>query len=192
MLQSSITPQQLEAEITKIKTYLPADLQLPVEQGNLLPLHRIMTVRGVLTKGYAIFTIKLPLVNQEHFDLFNVIPVPVVINNTMFSLNNLTPLVPISLHWDQYFLMNTEKLNSCMQIEEGDFLCSGIQAIYNKGFGLQSCEVSLLSNESHPDCKFTELKTDAMWLQMKHKNDWIFTVKTLVRMTAVCGTEIYI
>lgn len=107
----------------------------------------------------------------------------------MFSLNNLTPLLALSLHRDQYFPMNTEKLNLCMQIEEGDFLCPGIQAIYNKGFGLQSCEDSLLSNESYPAYKFTELKTDAMWLQIRHENHWVFAVKTSVRMTAVCGTE---
>lgn len=66
-----LSPQQVKAEIIKTKTHLRAGLQLSAEQWDL---YKIVTVRRILTKGYAIFTIKLPLVNRTRSNQHHVLP----------------------------------------------------------------------------------------------------------------------
>ncbi|GBP17501.1 Envelope fusion protein [Eumeta japonica] len=72
-----LTPKQLRREIAKIKGHLPIGLSLPVEDTEL---YKMMSVKGAVAQESAIFMIELPLVNQEHFELFKVIFIPTEIN----------------------------------------------------------------------------------------------------------------
>ncbi|XP_058987951.1 uncharacterized protein LOC131806981 [Musca domestica] len=77
-----LSPHQLREEINIIKANLLISHALPTDDENLIELYKLMSVKGAVTKHEVIFEVKIPLVNQQFFELFKVVPVPTIRNGT--------------------------------------------------------------------------------------------------------------
>lgn len=147
-----------------------------------------MRVKGTLTQQHAIFKITLPLVEHEKFNVFHLIPVPNLMNNTMAAIKPCTTFLGINASRKQYIPFTSSKFSSCDIIEQGVFVCSNIQIRYNFGANICTCEINLYSNKTTPTCILE--KTDAKWIPLDKENQWIYASPQSSKATAVCNREI--
>lgn len=143
-----------------------------------------------VTKIHVVFKITLPLIAQERFDLYRMIPIPNVVNDTMAEIKPCNRFLGINAHRDQYVSMSQTDLNACMVMKANMYLCSNNQIIHSRGSEVCSCEVRLFANDSQPDCSLNEIEGNSTWIQMNHKNEWIYALRFAARFTAVCDDKI--
>ena len=142
-----LTPKQLQTEVDQIKLHVPTSVTLPVtEKDELLQIFKLMKVQGRLTRQYVVFKLTLPLVELEQFKMFQLIPVPNILNNTMVAIKSCTEFMGITASHKQYIILTKSELNSCDRIKEDMFLCSNVQTRYNYGSEICMCEINLYNN----------------------------------------------
>jgi len=183
-----ISPQQLKQEITKIKEHLPDSLHLPFNQNDVIHMYNLMSSECGVSTDHVIFIIRLPLTNNEIFQLFNIIPIPAIVNDTMVEIQPETSLLAATPHRDQYFALTKEALNSCKAIkrDSNQLLCSDKEPKYHQDAQAFSCEFQLLKNGTDKDCILKATKTEAIWIPLEHTNQWIFGTKYSTKVSAVC------
>lgn len=160
-----LTPKQLQAEVDQIKLHVPTSVTLPVtEKDELLQIFKLMKVQGRLTRQYVVFKLTLPLVELEQFKMFQLIPVPNILNNTMVAIKSCTEFMGITASHKQYIILTKSELNSCDRIKEDMFLCSNVQTRYNYGSEICMCEINLYNNKTTPTCTLENSTTK--WIQL--------------------------
>lgn len=185
-----LTPTQLEKEINQIKHHLPQKTDLPVPMKDILELYKLMRIKGGITKQHVLFSITLPLVDQIKFDIYNLIPIPNWINDSMVMIDPCDSMLAINIEREQYFLVSTLLLKSCDAIRSDVFLCYNIQLRYHFGAETCSCEINLFNNNTLPTCTLKTIRTNVTWIPLAHQNQWIYTAASSTQATAVCDKEI--
>lgn len=185
-----LTPYQLQQEIEKIQMHLPESLELPVKQNDVLQLYKLMKVQGGLTNNTVVFCINLPLVERIQFTVFNLVPVPNWINDTLVSIKPCSSLLAVNIIHRQYFTIDNTELNACAVINEDNFVCSRVQIRYESGSPTCACEISLLHNETKADCPVQQIKNTTAWIPLHYQNKWIYALPTALHTTAVCKRDI--
>ena len=184
-----ISPRQIEQEITQIKRHLPSSLHLPFDQADIAHLYSVMSSKSGITADHILFILTLPLTNHEVFSLFQITPIPAVLNDTMISIQPETTYFAVSPHRDQYFAMSHQELQNCIHAKQlsNQLLCSGNPLKYHQGAPELMCEFSLLRNKTDENCTYVALHSDTVWSPLHTTNEWIFASKYKTQLAVVCS-----
>ncbi|XP_037931284.1 uncharacterized protein LOC119666081 [Teleopsis dalmanni] len=147
-------------------------------------------VKSGITQQHSIFSITLPLIEHERFELFQLIPVPNWLNDSMAVIDSFSSILAINTHHDQYFPFMKSDLSLCETIKEGEFLCANVRIRYNFGSEVRACEINLFNNNTIPNCRLKHTINTLTWIPLNNKNQWIYATSTSSRATAVCNKEI--
>lgn len=184
-----LTPYQLHEEIMKIKSHLALDLQLPIHQDNLLEAYRLCKVSGVVAKRHVIFNIQLPLADPREFELLHLVPIAATLNDSLTTVKLSTKYIAISKHRDEFVSLSEHQLDTCLTLDDNEYLCKNTQATYKTGSTTNKCELDLFFNQPHPRCEFYRLEDKTTWHQLHRPNHWIYATVYSNRLNAVCNSE---
>lgn len=136
-----MTPKQLKTAATFLKEHLPSNLRLPgsEENMNLGKLYKLITIHGQLTREYTIFTIRVPLLLTDQFEIYNLVPVPTQINMKFVSNKPSTDYLGINLHRDQYYPISELALSQCTETDEERYLCKQKHPVYTTKSQISDC-----------------------------------------------------
>lgn len=134
---------------------------LPICEDNVTDFFKIMRSKEGVMKTRIIFGIRLPLVDLQQHDLFNMTPVP---------------------------MLTAEEMHKCIYTTNDVFICDG-HAKFSKGDRSHECEVNFLLNKSLEACDLESTLHHQTWRQMAQKNQWMFTLANFTEMSFVCGTK---
>lgn len=65
-----------------------------------------MNAKGAVTKNEVILEVKIPLVHQQLFEIFNILPVPTIKNNTLIAIKPDLLYFATDAHRDFFYLFN--------------------------------------------------------------------------------------
>ncbi|XP_037959274.1 uncharacterized protein LOC119688677 [Teleopsis dalmanni] len=187
----AVKMNQLQDETNKIVDYTNHNTKpnsLPFNQEDVIHLYTLMSSQSGITQDHLIVVLQLPLIYHEDFDLFNLVPIPATVNNTMMTIVPEASFLAATPHRDQYFALTREQYKECMTFKqpENKLLCLDKQSKYNIGSQAYACEFNLLKNISDNTCNVQETKSNIIWSPLYHANQWIFGSKNNTTVTAVC------
>lgn len=185
-----LTPTQLQHEVEKIRFHLPESLELPVRQEDSLQLYKFMKVKGGLSKNTVIFSVTIPLIEHEEFEIFYLTPIPNWVNNILVSIKPCSSLLAINTVRNQYFTMSNAEFNLCLLIKDNRYLCSKNQVRYQRGSATCACEINLFYNKTKSDCPVQQIKDTSTWIPLRQRNKWMYSIPSPAQVTAVCNREI--
>lgn len=175
---SIITPVNLQKELLKVR--LTTDAQFPISINNVYNIHKYFSICDlsvVYDRENIIYAIKIPLVHEQIYNLYNLIPLPTQLPDTNIY-SYVDPSYP-------YLLLSTTKthycrlknLSTCKKITEEDFLCS------NSAIHLTTerpvCETILRVNSPSKipeDCPTRTIKANLELWHPLSTNSWLFIV----------------
>lgn len=121
--------------------------------------------------------------------MFQIIPIPTIVNGTLLSIKATTDILAITANGDKYYTLTQQQFKECSLVNSQSYLCSYTQSIYNMGAHLNSCEANLFNNASRLTCEVIEVFAN-QWFQLNNKNHWAFALKNPIKIKAVCKEEI--
>lgn len=130
---------------------------------------------------------KLPIVDTSNFNLFKITPILII---TMTSISAECSLIAFSAHRDQYYRLTTHHFNSCKSLPGERYLCPDTQATYSKESNICTCDVDMFNNETQASCDMKNTSFSSVWIELYHKNRWIYGTTSPVKLSCVCGAEI--
>ncbi|XP_058982640.1 uncharacterized protein LOC131804174 [Musca domestica] len=184
-----LAPHQLKEEISVIKANLPISHALPTSGDNLIQLYKLMSVKGAVTKYEIIFEVKIPLVNQQFFELFKIVAVPTIQNDTLIAIQPETEYISTDAHREEYILVKSEDISSCLKPNDDEYICRNQQSKLKKNALVNPCEINIFYNQSTSNCRLHKITGTAVWSQLHHQNKWIFATTADIESSMVCGSE---
>ncbi|KAL4135978.1 hypothetical protein QTP88_007552 [Uroleucon formosanum] len=181
---SVITPRKLIQELTEIKISLPMGNSLPIE---LIPesmpnLFKISEKTIFVQDEYLIFSIEIPLVASKVFNVYRLIPLPILYStNTVILIEPEVEYLVINNDNEEFFTITGKQWEACVNL--GSYkLCKGGQTFHRRSRS-NLCEVALLAYQTIPEtCKIKLVTlTTPIWDKLMDSNAWLFyTQPTLV------------
>lgn len=184
-----ISPNQFISELRTTLVYIPDGTKYiaPLEIGHYPELSQTASINGFHYKSRLIFVIYIPLIKEIDFDLYNIIPLPIVANNNshIFILPSFKSIA-LSENRLQYTTM--KDVSACIKLSREVLVCKLDSTLYSthvKSIG----EVELLNQlVSIPKSCDTRMSTidDEVWHRLHNRNSWIYISPKLISVTITC------
>lgn len=160
---------------------------LPIDDSNLLEFYKIMSIKGAVTKSHIIFVTELPLVSQQEFTLYKLIPIPTRINNRTLVIMPDAEFLASSTHRDEYVVLNSNQFDKCTTVMDDLFLCRDLQVKIDRNSDNYSCELALFNNKTSQNCNLHQVHNGLLINPMHQLNHWVYATTESTELTAVCG-----
>lgn len=183
-----ISPKQLLDELTKTLSFLPhtSSYVLPLELKNIHELMKLTTVKCFFNNNRIIYRISNPLMNTNIYNLYNLIPFPVIKNS--LSLFLIIPSINyLAISDDRNTYTTMKKLDVC-KIINNFYLCPPLEPFFNT-HTRPICETTLLFNiEKIPEtCDTRLISSDLeLWHKLKYSNSWLYVLPKQIDITISC------
>lgn len=184
-----ITPMQVSSQLQLIQGNLPSSLRLP--SVSALEMLKLITVKGRTLHETIVFEVLIPLAEDQEFQVFNLIPLPIVHNNMSLLVDVTSPYLAVTLARDRYFGLSYIEFNSCKLIGTRNHLCRQIvpTRVHSKDFKV--CEMALLNHEDNAleICDLKEVPPQDYWYALRQTDSWIFSVMNNVTGLLICNGQ---
>lgn len=166
---------------------LPSGSFFPValKQENMHLILEISEIVSYLQGDILVFIIKVPITNQETFELFNLIPIPQkenLLSNTVM-INPKRNYLFISKTKNSYILSD-DKNKNCKNLGQ-EKICKSTNFLNPYINGV--CETELLIKNKMLDCDLRTLKNDIeIWHKLEKQNSWLYTITRPTTLTINC------
>ncbi|KAF0726158.1 Integrase catalytic domain-containing protein [Aphis craccivora] len=176
---SLITPQELLEHVKDIKVSLPGGTDLPTDLdiSNIYELVKLSDVAIYYANDNLVFIISLPLIYQNDFILYNLIPVPVCIGNDCVYIKPINKYLAISKSKEHYATYDEFYYTHCKHAR--DFLLCPEGNLLHPRCIRPTCEVLLLQDPSKvpPSCEVMHVQIGTTIFHKKRfKNEWIYVI----------------
>lgn len=184
-----ITPRQLISELQKTLPYLPpsTNYAASLEIKNFYLLVQLMQINAYRFNSRLIFIIHSPLVNNENYNLYNLIPLPIKTNENshIYILPKINYLA-LSENKLQYTLITS--FSNCKKINEIRSICQLDSPIFSTHVK-PICESELLLNNDYIpkncDTRISNIDNE-IWHRLHNSNNWIYVTSKPVSLTINC------
>lgn len=167
-----LSPGQLRDQLSIISGQLSRELSLPIEntQTELSKVFPLLRVKARMTKQYLIFEIRIPLVNRERYDLYQLIPIPGQQGNTTVTVIPVSDYIAIDLRKDTYLAMTKQDIQQCIQNGEYTRLCHSRKPIYQ----FKSEDSLCIKSKNTDKCLTAVAACRNSWIELNKINTYLF------------------
>ncbi|AAY59555.1 F protein [Clanis bilineata nucleopolyhedrovirus] len=198
-----MTPERLLKEMTDVTTHVPLKLTWPVplkleNMHDLINNHIIKTHVFITNDRKLLFVLEIPLINQQTYDVYQVIPIPYCNNDGKCAV-----IVPdskylgVSSNKRNYVRLEDDAPKICKMTTE-NLLCFAPKIIYDSSQATL-CDIKiLLKNEDdytkvHKDCDVRVGKFDTeIFYPISEYNNWLYVLQKDTEITFDCGKDMNI
>lgn len=191
---SILTPTELYFDLVNNVKHLPKYVEFPVslELDNIHKLISLMEIVSYMLDDKLVFTLKIPLIYINKFDLYKNIPVPVPHNVTFSKSYALViPTSPyVALNQDKSKYITLNDLNNCKVIDHEVYICKQTDEFSTQNYPICETEIItkiLISLPKQCKTKFLYGHVD-IW-QSLGNNKWVFTQSEPTKLSIECNNE---
>lgn len=123
---SLITPDQLKAQLTMIRSEIPPTLMVIGEDTTtqIPQLFSSCRATATITEINLIAKITIPLISREIMQIYKLIPIPIPRNNQFVLLTIKAEYMVVNLKRDHGYVLNTEEFLQCHKFKPLHHLCT--------------------------------------------------------------------
>lgn len=176
-----ISSAQLLEEMKTIKLNLPSNLDIPVklDLSDMPEIFKIMQTTIVRNNDIIMFINTIPIVSSTLYNLYNIIPNPMLIENNIYML--IKPRIKyLALTIDQEYYVNLDQNELSMCYDTKHFkICKNL--VTQRVTTSDDCEINLITNvklaniENVCKFKYTSIK-HGIFHKLMSANSWLYTV----------------
>jgi len=154
---------------------------------NINDLYKIMSVKCRISGKFTLFVVQLPLVTRTQFELYRLIPLPVVVNQSYIYISPSAELLMIDLQREIFYAMTSNKVSRCISIQPRKYLCPQTNPLYNRNAENIRCEAEMINTQKMSTaCNLRRSNPSKIWIQLSIKNQWLFSLDQEYIFNVVC------
>ncbi|XP_060881048.1 uncharacterized protein LOC132952688 isoform X1 [Metopolophium dirhodum] len=174
---SLISPRELLENIKDIKVSLPGGTDLPTDLDiqNIYELVKLSDITIYYANDNLVFILTLPLIYQNDFILYNLIPMPVCTENDCYYIKPSNKYLAISKTKEHYALYDEFYYTHCKHAR--DFLLCPEGNPLHPRTSRPACEVQLLQDpiKVPTSCEIMHVQmSTSIFHKKRFKNEWIY------------------
>lgn len=175
-----VKPETLWKELQNIENQKRSEISLPLDlkRDTLYHYYNIGAPKVGIVGAVLIIKFEIPLTNTQTFNIFKITPVPMRIEDNLFSI--LVPeheLVALSEDRGSFADISESELNHCIKIPTKGFACPDLMIFRTDSN--PSCETAILTNNTKlmSVCQNRVLRIETeLWLTLQSKSSWIYSI----------------
>lgn len=188
-----ITPHQLKSQLQKIKEHVGDSFKVPEDytHNSMRTVYQIMSVRAMVNNDKIIFKLTLPLLHNEQFQIFKLIPVPTKANDSFVLMQPSIDFLLATRNRNYFFTMVDREFNNCIMYSDDQYICKRNKPLLTTATHLHECEINMLEHKQL--AKTCKIQTNAMentWIPLHQANRWIYVLYNEYDVDLICGDEI--
>ena len=190
---SIMSPKTIIEQMNNIQGKLPPNAEFPLKLStdSISDLFKIATVTVISVDDTLIFSIEIPITNGMRFMVYEVIPLPIHINQDQVVIIEVkTSYIAVDKTQKNFISFGELELGRCKVVEES-YVCPNEHPI-NFDNVLLNCEQTLFNSPSNipSSCnKKVLLSKPTVWHRLAGENAWLFVVQNET-ITIPCDNEI--
>ncbi|XP_022836924.1 uncharacterized protein LOC111364307, partial [Spodoptera litura] len=189
-----ITPEQYIYELKRTVSHIPIHTQYPLDlnMDNASDLLSLVNIISYYMNEKLVFIIKTPLTIQQTYDVYNLVPVPILNRNDTYVF-----ILPT----EKYFLISENKIhyttmeniNICKKLSNNNnYICEFDKPLYSV-YAKDNCELTLFLGTKNQipsscDTRIGLIKSE-QWYKLGKENSWLFVMPSKVISTISCKNE---
>lgn len=177
---SILSPKTIIDQMSSIKSKLQADAKFPMEltTNSISDLFKIATITVISLDNTLIFSIEIPITNGMEFIAYEVIPLPMAINeNQAVILDTKASHIAVDKSHRNFISFGENEFKQCETLKDL-YLCPNDHAV-NFDNIMQNCEQAIFNNfNTIPNsCNKKFLHSlPTIWHKLSGENAWLFVV----------------
>lgn len=175
------------AKLIEGQEQLPVGLTFPVtlKEENIHLILKISEITSYLQGNILVFIIKVPITEQETFELYNMIPIPQKANllAPTVMINPRRKYLIISKTRDK-FVLTDNVAKQCKDIDFGK-ICNSLTFV--NSYTNAVCETELFIVNKMLNCDLRMVANDIeIWHKLEKHNSWLYTITRSTVLTINC------
>lgn len=176
------------AKLLESQESLPSGMLYPVvlREENMHLILQISDITSYFKNDVLVFVIKVPITNQDIFELYNMIPIPQK-GNLLASTVMINPkkkYLIISKDKNKYTV--TENINKDCKNLGKEKICRIVP--FTNPFTNGICETELFIAHKMLNCDIRTIKNDnEIWNRLETQNTWLYTITRPTTLSMNCG-----
>lgn len=192
---SIVTPNDLYTDLVNNVKYLPkyTEFVVNLELDNINVLINLSEIVTYIIDGKLIFSLKIPLVYINKYNLYKNIPIPVPHNVTTYKSYAL--IIPttsyVALNEDKSKYLTLGDISKCKNVNPDVFVCKELNEFNVQDYPI--CETEMLTTvltKLPKECKTNFLYGHVNIWQSLDNNRWIFTHSEPTKLSVECKNQI--
>lgn len=183
---------QLSEQLNIISGKLPRGLSLPIQdlQEDLQDIYNLLYVKARVTRNYLLFELHLPLISDEEYTIYRVIPLTFNKDAQLKIIRGTSSHVAVNLLKNTYIEMQEKDLQQCSITSSKHLICAAQKPVYNLHNKDAPCEAKVFSQQTSLSCVIDGVQCTENWVKLHQPNLWLFTCckKNLLRV--ICEEEV--
>ncbi|KAI5638843.1 baculovirus F protein domain-containing protein [Phthorimaea operculella] len=183
---------QLIEQLNIISGKLPQGLSLPVKDihQDLPNLYELIHVKARVTNNYLMFELHIPLLSDEEYQLYKIIPIPFMRQGRLKRIRPSSEFIAINFIKNSYITMDETKMQQCTAYGKEQFGCAAYQPIYNLHNKNAPCEAKVFSQQSTLSCILDDIECTETWTKLHRPNLWLFTICKKHMIRILCDDQV--
>lgn len=183
-----ITPNTLKNELSKIT--LNSDVQFPISIHDYTEIYKFFSlceISAVYNNEILIFSIKIPLVREQLFNIYNLIPLPAAYpNSSIYSFID-SPFAYLLISTTKTHYSRLKDMSTCKRISSSEYICQ--DPIIHLTAERPVCETLLrnpLQKTIPTDCPTRTIKAKLEIWHRLSSNTWLFVISQKLIASISC------
>lgn len=186
---SIITPKHLQEELSKIKLNAGQDFPIsPDDNENIYQYFSICEIAVIYINKILIYALRIPLVTKELFQLYNIIPLPIIVKDTSSIYSYIDPSYPyLLISTTRTYYAQTRNLDNCKRLLHDDYICQHTIQHLTKEQPVCETELRLKNLDNIPeDCKTKTIKAELEIWHPLSTNQWLYIISKPTTASITC------
>ena len=187
-----ITPVVLTEQLQEIAGRLPRTLSLPIDdiREDIKDIYRLLYVKARVTENYFFLEIHFPLISDDDYTLYRVIPLPIKWNQETTYMQMSSKYIAVNFRKNLYLSLTEADLKQCLQQKQNNFICHKNLPVYNLHNNNGPCEAKLLSHHSTLPCDVTRMPCKDAWIELHAPNSWLVVCCDKCTIRTICNNDV--
>lgn len=189
-----ITPQQLKKQLQTIRQHIDGSLGVPEDytHNSMKTLYQIMNVKAMVTGDKIIFKSTLPLLHNEKFQIFKLIPVPTKEGSNLLWIESTVEFLLATINRGYFYPITEQEYEKCIEYGDNQFICERNKPLFTATTDKNKCEINLLEHKKQVtgDCQIRKTDLTNVWIPLQQTKQWIYVLPSEYAVDIICDNDI--
>lgn len=187
-----ITPLNLLHELNSLILQNGQKLPFDLSYSTIHKYFEISKLEVMYVNSVIVFAIKIPLVEEPPYILYEILPLPISHNDTNSLYSYIDPSFPyLLISTTKVYYAELHNLNKCLLIGEMDYICHQTHVVRTSE--KPTCETTFLTSPIKripANCKTHTVQANMEIWHPLPNNEWLFTITQPRQLTLTCDASI--